>query len=132
YRHHRPHRQVDAPRRDDQHHAQSKQRDRRAAAQDVDQADEQTAVLPPQIEELRRDGAVDREDHQQGDDLGKATALQQSLQQALQQSWHHGCPASAPAVPATAIAARILETSMASPSSSSMWLRSRSTTTRSE
>ena len=31
-----------------------------------------------------------------------------------------------------AIAARILETSMASPSSSSMWLRSRSTITRSE
>ena len=51
---------------------------------------------------------------------------------AAQQSWHHGCPASAPAVPATAIAARILETSMASPSSSSTWARSRSTITRSE
>ena len=87
-RHHRADRQIDAPRGDHQHHAEREQRHRRAAVEDVDQAAEQPAVLHPQIEELRRDDAVDREDHQQGDDLGKAAALQQSLQQA----WHHARP----------------------------------------
>ena len=59
-RHHRADREVDAARGDHQRHAERHQRHRRAAVEDVDQAAEELAVLQPQIEELRRDGAVDQ------------------------------------------------------------------------
>ena len=46
---------------DHQHHAERQQRHRRAAIENVDQAAEQAAILQAQVEELRRDRAVDQE-----------------------------------------------------------------------
>ena len=75
-RHHRADREIDAAGGDHQHHAERQQRHRRAAVEDVDEAAEQAAVLQAQVEELRRDRAVDQEDDDERYDLGKAAARQ--------------------------------------------------------
>ena len=75
-RHHRADREIDAAGGDHQHHAERQQRHRRAAIEDVDEAAEQAAVLQAQVEELRRDRAVDQENDDERYDLGKAAAWQ--------------------------------------------------------
>ena len=100
-----------------------KQRHRRAAVENVDQAAEQPAILQAQVEELRRYGAVEQYDDDEREDLGEAAAWQ---------ARHHRRPSCARAGPSAAMAERMFDTLIASPCNSSTWARSRSTITRSE
>ena len=110
---------------DHQHHAERQQRHRRAAIEHVDQAAEQPAVLQAQVEELRRDQAVDqRGSTSKREDLrrGRGAAGRRCHARGLSRRRGIGGDRRED----------VRRRRWRSPASSATWARSRSTTTRSE